>query len=67
MKKNINLLEIPNINSKDAKFKKLIYNVEDYSFNQDDDLKGEFEHLCICLGPMCVDQGYSFPVKISTL
>jgi len=32
--KNNNLLEVPNINSKDAKSKKLIYDVDDSLFNE---------------------------------
>ena len=33
--KNNNLLEVPNINSKDAKLKKLIYDVDDSIFKKD--------------------------------
>ena len=50
MKKNTNLLEIPNINSKDAKFKDLIYDIEDSLFTRDNYLTNKFEHLCICSG-----------------
>ena len=50
MKKNNNLLEIPNINSKDAQFKKLIYNVEDFLSNENIETTQEFGHLCICSG-----------------
>ena len=50
MKKNHNLLEVPNINSKDSLYKKLIYNVEDFFLNDDSELSKEFEHLCICSG-----------------
>jgi len=35
VKKNNNLLEVPNINSKDAKLKKLIYDVDDSLFNKE--------------------------------
>ena len=50
MKKNHNFLEVPNINSKDALFKKLIYNVEDFLLNDESKLTKEVEHLCICSG-----------------
>ena len=50
MKNNHNFLEVPNINSKDALFKKLIYNVEDILLNNDIKLTKEVEHLCICSG-----------------
>ena len=50
MKKNYNLLEIPNINSKDAKFKELIYSIDDSLFNEDNYSKEELEHLCVCSG-----------------
>ena len=50
MKKNHNFLEVPNINSKDALFKKLIYKVEDFLLNDDSKLTKEDEHLCICSG-----------------
>ncbi len=50
MKKNKNLLEIPNINSKDAKFKELIYDIDDSLFNEDNYSKKELEHLCVCSG-----------------
>ena len=61
MKKNTNLLEIPNINSKDAKFKELIYDVEDSLFNEDNYSKKEFEHLCVCSGgttSSCAKNGF---------
>ncbi len=50
MKKNNNLLEIPNINSKDAKFKDLIYDVDDYLFNENNSSMKGFQHLCVCSG-----------------
>jgi len=50
VKKNNNLLEIPNINSKDAKLKKLIYEVDDSLFNKENYSKEKFEHLCVCSG-----------------
>ncbi len=50
MKNNHNLLEIPNINSKDAKLKELIYDIDDSLFNKDNYSKEKCEHLCICSG-----------------
>ena len=50
MKNNNNLLEITNINSKDAQYKKLIYKVEDFLSSSDKKSIGQFEHLCICSG-----------------
>ena len=44
MKNNNNLLEVPNINSKDAKLKKLIYEVNDSLFCEDNYSKEKFEH-----------------------
>ena len=61
MKKNKNLLEIPNINSKDAQFEKLIYKVEDFLFTSNSQLKEDFGHLCICSGgttSSCAKDGY---------
>ncbi len=61
MKKNYNLLEIPNINSKDAKFKELIYSVDDSLFNKDNYSKKELEHLCVCSGgttSSCAKNGF---------
>ena len=61
MKNNNNLLEIPNINSKDAKFKELIYSVDDSLFNEDNYSKKEFEHLCVCSGgttSSCAKNGF---------
>ncbi len=62
MKKNNNLLEIPNINSKDAKFKELIYEVNDSIFKEDNYSKKEFEHLCVCSGgttSSCAKNGFT--------
>ena len=62
MKKNNNLLEIPNINSKDAKLKKLIYDVDESLFNKDNYSKEKFEHLCICSGgttSSCAKNGFT--------
>ena len=50
MKEIRNLLEIPNINSKDAQLKKLIYNVENFLFGIDKKLINKSEYLCICSG-----------------
>jgi len=61
VKKNYNLLEIPNINSKDAKFKELIYSVDDSLFNKDNYSKKELEHLCVCSGgttSSCAKNGF---------
>jgi len=49
VKKN-NLLEVPNINSKDAKLKKLVFDIDNYLFNEDNYSKDKFEHLCVCSG-----------------
>ncbi len=62
MKKNNNLLEIPNINSKDAKFKELVYDVKDSLFKEDNYSKKEFEHLCVCSGgttSSCAKNGFT--------
>ena len=56
------MLEIPNINSKDAKFKKLIYDVDNSLFNEDNYSRGEFEHLCVCSGgttSSCAKNGFT--------
>ena len=61
MKKNNNLLKIPNINSKDAKPKELIYEVDDSLFDIDNYSKKEFEHLCVCSGgttSSCAKDGF---------
>ena len=50
MKKNTNLLEVPNINSRDAIVKKLIYRVEDDLFNRYFKSLSKSEYLCICSG-----------------
>ena len=49
MKKN-NLLEVPNINSKDAKLKKLVFDIDNSLFNKDNYSYEKFEHLCVCSG-----------------
>ncbi len=62
MKKNNNLLEIPNINSKDAKIKELIYDVDDSLFNKVNYSKKELEHLCVCSGgttSSCAKDGFT--------
>nr|WP_245210891.1 FAD-binding protein [Prochlorococcus marinus] len=56
------MLLIPNINSKDAKFKELIYNVEDSLFNKENYSNKESEHLCVCSGgttSSCAKNGYT--------
>jgi len=61
VKKNNNLLEIPNINSKDAKLKKLIYDVDDFLFNGGNYSKEKFEHICVCSGgttSSCAKNGF---------
>ena len=50
VKKNTNLLEVPNINSRDALVKKLIYRVEDDLFNRYFKSLSKSEYLCICSG-----------------
>ncbi len=60
--KNNNLLEVPNINSKDAKFKELIYNVDASLFNEENYSKKEYEYLCICSGgttSSCAKKGFT--------
>ena len=62
MKNNKNLLEVPNINSKDAKLKKLIYDVNDSLFIQDNYSKEHLEYLCVCSGgttSSCAKNGFS--------
>ena len=62
MKKNNKFLEIPNINSKDARFRNLIYDIENSIFNDDSYFKKEFEHLCICSGgttSSCAKNGFT--------
>jgi len=50
VKNKNNLLEVPNINSKDAKLKKLIYDVDESLFNADNYSYEKFEQLCVCSG-----------------
>ena len=50
MKKNNNLLQVPNINSSDAQVKKLIYKVEDNLFNSHYKSSSKPEYLCVCSG-----------------
>ncbi len=45
-----NLLKIPNINSRDAQIKKLIYDINDSLFTKNSELIEEFNHLCVCSG-----------------
>ena len=62
MKNNNNLLEVPNINSKDAKLKKLIYDVDESLFNEDNYSNEKFEHLCVCSGgttSSCAKNGFT--------
>jgi len=62
VKNNKNLLEVPNINSKDAKLKKLIYDVDNTLFNEDNYSKEKFEHLCVCSGgttSSCAKNGFT--------
>ena len=61
MKKNTNFLEVPNINSRDAQIKKLIYKVEDNLFNCNKELTRKLDRLCICSGgttSACARDGY---------
>ena len=44
------MLVVPNINSKDAKLKKLIYDINDSIFNKFNYSNEKFEHLCVCSG-----------------
>ena len=56
------MLEVPNINSKDAKFKELIYDVDASLFNKENYSKKEYEHLCICSGgttSSCAKKGFT--------
>ena len=50
MKKNTNLIKVPNINSRDAQVKKLIYKVEDFLFNSNYKSSSKSEYLCVCSG-----------------
>ena len=61
MKKN-NLLEVPNINSKDAKLKKLVFDIDNSLFNEDNYSRDKFEHLCVCSGgttSSCAKNGFT--------
>ena len=61
MKKNKNFLEVPNINSSEARVKKLIYKVEDNLFNSLYNLSSKSEYLCVCSGgttSSCARDGY---------
>ena len=56
------MLEVPNINSKDAKLKKLIYDVDESLFNEDNYSYEKFEHLCVCSGgttSSCAKNGFA--------
>jgi len=56
-----NLLEVPNINSKDAKLKKLIYDVDDSLFSGDNS-RDKFQHICVCSGgttSSCAKNGFT--------
>jgi len=60
--KNNSLLEVPNINSKDAKLKKLIYDVDESLFYEHNYSNKEFEHLCVCSGgttSSCAKNGFT--------
>jgi len=62
VKNNNNLLKVPNINSKDAKLKKIIYDVNDSLFCEDNYSKEKFEHLCVCSGgttSSCAKNGFT--------
>jgi len=62
VKNNNNLLEVPNINSKDAKLKKLIYDVDESLFNEDNYSYEKLEHLCVCSGgttSSCAKNGFT--------
>ena len=50
MKKNNNLLEVPNINSSEAKVKKLIYTIDDNLFNSFYKSSSKSQYLCVCSG-----------------
>ena len=60
--KNNNLLVVPNINSRDAKLKKLIYEVNDSIFKKFNYSNENFEHLCVCSGgttSSCAKNGFT--------
>ena len=50
MKKNNNLLKVPNINSSDAQVKNLIYKIKDDLFNSHYKSSSKSEYLCVCSG-----------------
>ena len=50
MKKDNNLIDVPNINSSEAKVKKLIYKVDDNLFNVLYKSSSKSEYLCVCSG-----------------
>ena len=50
MKKDNNLIDVPNINSSEARVKKLIYKVEDNLFNGLYKSSSRSEYLCVCSG-----------------
>ena len=50
MKKNNNLLKVPNINSSDAQVKKLIYKIEDNLFKNYYKSSLKSKYLCVCSG-----------------
>ena len=50
MKKNNNLIDVPNINSSEARVKKLIYKVGDNLFNSLYKSSSKSEYLCVCSG-----------------
>jgi len=61
VKKN-NLLEVPNINSKDAKLKELVFDIDNSLFNKDYYSRDKFEHLCVCSGgttSSCAKNGFT--------
>ena len=56
------MLEVPNFNSKDAKLKKLIYDINDSLFSVTNYSKEKFEHLCVCSGgttSSCAKNGFT--------
>ena len=50
MKKDNNLLEVPNTNSSEAQVKKVIYKVEDNLLNSLNKSSSTSEYLCVCSG-----------------
>ena len=60
--KNNSLLGVPNINAKDAKLKKLIYDVDESLFSEGINSNEELEHLCVCSGgttSSCAKNGFT--------